>query len=106
MSGKLIREQVLPSRTWQGMVLVAAWPGFVTGQADVRHLPGGHGVTAGATGKNRKTGSMASITTIGRFLRRPTVFGVLSGIVLFVFLVGIRETGVLQPVPGELLIIT
>ena len=40
---------------------------------------------------------MASITGIARFLRQPTVFGVLSGLMLFVLLVVIREFGMLQP---------
>jgi adenylate cyclase len=40
---------------------------------------------------------MASIRTTGKFLRRPAIFGVLQGIVLFACLVGVREAGLLQP---------
>lgn len=74
-----------------------AMSGLATSTASAARLPGRPGDTARHTGIIRNTGSMVRTTPIGRFLRRPTVFGVLSGIILFVILVGIREAGILQP---------
>jgi adenylate cyclase len=50
---------------------------------------------------SRDSGIVTDTTTISRVLRRPFVTGVLQGLVLFICLLAVRESGVLQPLELE-----
>jgi hypothetical protein len=101
MSGRLPQARAASGITWQGLVLVTARDGLVLGPVNGRDRTSGCDEVADTTGYNRNPEIMARATTLGKFLRRPGVVGLLSGLVLFAALVGIRETGILQPLELE-----
>lgn len=118
MSGRLAKEAALPWLVRKGMFLTPMYLGFDHSVAaargrhngssdapiywlDVQQLPNRPDISNRSEGINRKSGSMTSTTTIGKFMRRPAVFGVLSGILLFVLLVGMREAGTLESLELE-----
>jgi len=53
--------------------------------------------STGITRNNRDSGIVSDSITSASVLRRPVMFGVLQVLVLFVGLVAVRETGLLQP---------
>jgi adenylate cyclase len=64
-------------------------------------VPAGLDAASGITHDSRDSGIVTDRATISRVLRRPAVSGVLQGLVLFICLVAVRETGVLQPLELE-----